>query len=191
MQPTHVICFIAGAITVLVIFFLMDVLRRKTGERGTSSPVATGRKPSAPLRPAGEVPYGVDQRPMPTGDDLDVLLPSQVGSFVRGLNRVPKDIHNNPIYADYRQGGLSVFVELGICGEPSGAQQAIRTAKAETDAEFPDIPQEGVLGTDPSYLRTVNRLGAFFAWTRGSYYFSAHAKGGKADLDVFMKAFPY
>ena len=191
MQPTHVICFIIGAVTVLVIFFLMNVLRRKTGEQGTPSPVPTGRKSSAPLRPADDVPYGVDQRPMPTGDDLDVLLPSRVGSFVRGPLRVPGAIHDNPIYADYRGGTSGVFVELGICSEPSGAQQAIRTAKAETDAEFPGIPQEGVLGTDPSYLRTANRLGAFFAWTRGSYYFSAHAKGGEADLDAFLKAFPY
>ena len=105
--------------------------------------------------------------------------------------REPRDIHRDPIYADYRQGRSSVFVELGICGERGGSQQAIRTAKAETDAEFPDIPQEGVLGTDPSYLRTANKLGAFFAWTRGGYYFSAHAKGGEADLDAFMKAFPY
>jgi hypothetical protein len=133
----------------------------------------------------------VDKRPMPTGEDLDVLLPAQVGSFVRRLNRVPKDIRSNPIYADYRHGSSGVFVELGICGTPNGAQQAIRTAKAETDAEFPDIPQVGVLGTDPSCLRTANRLGAFFAWTRGSYYFSAHAKGGEADLDAFMAAFPY
>ena len=191
MQPTHVICFIAGAITVLVIFFLMDVLRRKPGGRQPCPPMPAGGKPSAPIRPAGEVPYGVDQRPMPTGDDLDVLLPSRVGSFVRGPLRVPGAIHDNPIYADYRGGTSGVFVELGICSEPSGAQQAIRTAKAETDAEFPDIPQEDVLGTDPSHLRTANRLGAFFAWTRGSCYFSAHAKGGEADLDAFMTAFPY
>jgi hypothetical protein len=33
--------------------------------------------------------------------------------------------------------------------------------------------------------------GAFFAWTRGGYYFSAHAKGGTAALEAFMQAFPY
>ncbi|MFH1267082.1 MAG: hypothetical protein ABIK89_15250, partial [Planctomycetota bacterium] len=130
-------------------------------------------------------------RPMPTGDDLEVLLPSQVGAFVREPIRVPRDIHHDPIYANYRLGSSGVFVELGICGEPDGAQQAITTAKRETDAEFPDVSQENTLGTDPSYLRTVNTLGAFFAWTRGSYYFSAHAKGGEADLDAFMSAFPY
>jgi len=29
------------------------------------------------------------------------------------------------------------------------------------------------------------------AWTRGGYYFSAHAKGGEKDLGEFMKVFPY
>jgi hypothetical protein len=84
-----------------------------------------------------------------------------------------------------------VFVELGICGDPDVARDALRTAKRETDAEFPDEPQLFVCGPDPSYLKTSNKLGAFMAWTRGSYYFSAHAKGGGADLDLFVEAFPY
>jgi hypothetical protein len=63
--------------------------------------------------------------------------------------------------------------------------------KGEIGAEFSDVPQQCVLNADPSYLRTVNKLGAFFAWTRGGYYFSAHAKMGGADLDAFMQAFPW
>ena len=33
--------------------------------------------------------------------------------------------------------------------------------------------------------------GAFFAWTRGGHYFSAHAKGGPDELNAFVLAFPY
>ena len=191
MPTDYVIWFFAGAMTIVVILFMIRLLRQRTDDQQVYSPVAADRKPSSPVRPTGEVPYGVDRRPMPTGDDLEVLLPNQVGAFVREPLRVPRDIHHDPIYADYRLGNSGVFVELGICGEPDGVQQAITTAKRETDAEFPDVPQESTLGTDPSYLRTVNKLGAFFAWTRGSNYFSAHAKGGDADLDAFMTAFPY
>ena len=128
---------------------------------------------------------------MPEGDDLEMLLPGQVGSFMRGPIRVPKDIHHDPIYAEYHFGDARVFVELGICGTPSGSQGAIMNAKRETDAEFPDVPQQCALKAEPSYLRTINKLGAFFAWTRGGYYFSAHAKIGETDLDAFMRAFPY
>jgi hypothetical protein len=68
---------------------------------------------------------------------------------------------------------------------------ALSTAKRETDAEFPDEPQVFVDREDPSFLKTANRLGAFVAWTRGRYYFSAHAKRGEKDLDEFMMGFPY
>ena len=80
---------------------------------------------------------------------------------------------------------------MGVCDGPADAREALATAKAETDAEFPAVPQVFLERRGVGCLRTVNRLGAFVAWTRGRYYFSAHAKGGERDLDEFMEAFPY
>jgi hypothetical protein len=191
MQTDQLLWFVVGGVAVVVLVFVIRLFRKPQDDWAAFPSTAADHPPWSPVCLPGEVPYGVDKRPMPTGEDLDVLLPAQVGSFVRESIREPRDIRTNSIYADYRHGSSGVFVELGICGTPSGSQRAITTAKRETDAEFPDIPQQGVLGADTSYLRTVNRLGAFFAWTRGGYYFSAHAKGGETDLDVFMKAFPY
>jgi hypothetical protein len=46
-------------------------------------------------------------------------------------------------------------------------------------------------GTEPSFLKTCSpRLSAFLAWTRGGYYFSAHANDGEALLAAFMASFP-
>jgi hypothetical protein len=138
------------------------------------------------------VPYGVDQRPMPTGDDLDRLLPRQVGGFTRTELRRPADLYLDPIYAQYRKDNAEVFVELGICSDARGAQEALATAKAETDAEPDQVIQRCSEGTEPSFLKTVSpTLGAFLAWTRGAYYFSAHAKEGESDLDSFVRDFPY
>jgi hypothetical protein len=137
-----------------------------------------------------EIPYGIADRPMPEGEEIDTLLPQQVGSFLREPIKLPAN-KGLPIYANYRCGVATVFVELGICNGPGAAQMALDTAKAETDAEFPDVPQRFVKRGDVSCLRTVNRLGAFMGWTRGSYYFSAHAKGGEKDLDAFVESFPY
>jgi hypothetical protein len=137
-----------------------------------------------------DLPYGIGQRPMPEGEDLDTLLPPQVGPYIREPVKTPAR-RNMPIYANYRRGAAAVFVELGICDDAGGAQMALATAKAETDAEFPDVPQLFVKRRGACCLRTVNRLGAFMAWTRGRYYFSAHAEGGEQDLDEFMQAFPY
>lgn len=137
-----------------------------------------------------ELPYGLAGRPVPEGEDLDVLLPPQVGPFIRDPIETPTDKYM-PIYANYRRGAATVFVELGINDDAGCAQVALATAKAETDAEFPGVPQLFVKRQGVSCLRTVNRLGAFVAWTRGRYYFSARAKGGETDLNEFMAAFPF
>jgi len=86
-------------------------------------------------------------------EDLEVLLPRRVGPYERRNLRVPKDIHRSPIYAEYYSGTAMVFVELGICGDPDGAQGALSRAKRETDAEFPDDPQLFVCGPDPSFRK--------------------------------------
>lgn len=191
MQTDQLIWLIAGGTAVLALLFLIRLFRMPQDDGLAYPSMAAEKLLPSPIFLPGEVPYGVDKRPMPTGEDLDVLLPAQVGPFVRASLGEPKNVHRDPIYAEYRSNGAKVFVELGVCDTASGSQRAITTAKAETDAEFPNIPYRSLLGAEPSYLRTVNKLGAFFAWTRGGYYFSAHAKKGEAVLDAFIQAFPY
>lgn len=144
MQADQVIWFVAGGMAVLVVLFVLRFLRQPEGDQMTFPSPSGDRQPSPPICFAGQVPYGVDKRSMPSGDDLGVLLPTQVGSFVRGPIRVPKDIHRDPIYAEYQCGGSTVFVELGICGTPSGSQGAIMNAKRETDTEFFPMFRSGV-----------------------------------------------
>jgi len=65
---------------------------------------------------------------MPAGDDLDTLLPKQVGPFERvELRRL--DLDDSITYATYRAGESEVFVELGICGYADAAQSGIETGK--------------------------------------------------------------
>lgn len=136
------------------------------------------------------IPYGIDRRPMPQGVDLDVLLPEQVGEFRREPVAVPQDIYRDPIYASYTADGSGVFMELGVCGDPDIAQNGVRTAIAETDGAG-EVQAESV-GTDPSFYKNTSERGAFLAWSRGDYYFSAHAQSGnERALDAFMQAFPY
>lgn len=145
------------------------------------------KEPAALPPPA---PYEWATRPLPIGDDLEHLLPPRVGAFVRIELRRPSDVHRDPVYAHYRTETWEVFVELGICDDPRAAQSALATAKGETEAEA--APQCYSAGTEPSFLKTISpRLGAFVAWTRGCYFFSAHAKGGDAVLSAFMNSYPY
>jgi hypothetical protein len=153
-----------------------------------------------PTGPAGPAPYGIDQRPMPAGLDLDQLLPRQVGPYTRESVRMATSQNVQPViqvdgdsvYADYRAGSATIFVELGANTNAAGARLALDTAAGDAaGGVFPTDPRFGARGREPSYLKVIDADGAFFAWTRGAYYFSAHAKTGEGHLDAFMQAFPY
>ena len=167
----------------------------------------TNRPPSVPSAPRGEIkpidwnaPYGIEKRPMPTGLDLDALLPKQVGPYTqtlleradqRGVVPTSIEVDGASVYATYKASDKDIFVELGVSGSAGNAQSALGTAAGDTTDKFPSDPRFGSIGTEPSYLKVTNESGAFFAWTRGKYYFSASAKRGEADLDVFMQAFAF
>jgi Protein of unknown function (DUF3592) len=169
---------------------------RVGGEREPPHGRSPGAEPapqpgSVALPPEAPIPYRIDDRPMPSGEDLDELLPLQVGPFRReGLN-VPDDLRKSSIYAQYDDDDGEIFVELGVCDDAETAWTAVETSKAETDAESSDAAQVVSLKTEPSFFKTNTRRGAFMSWSRGRYYFSAHARRGDNDLDRFLTAFPY
>ena len=148
----------------------------------------------------GSAPYGVEKRPLPVGLNLDELLPKQVGPYTRtlleesenrGVTPTSIKVDGASVYATYKSGAKEIFVEFAVSSDAETAQETLIPAAADTVGKFPTDPRHGSIGTEPSYLSVINKSGAFYAWTRGKYYFSASAKGGVADLDAFMKAFPY
>jgi hypothetical protein len=177
--------------------FFVRVETDETKQTNTPVPKAT-RGEIKPLN--GTAPYGVEKRPMPTGLDLDTLLPKQVGVYTRTLlersgqrGAVPSsiEIDGESVYATYKADGKEIFVEFAVASNAQNAQDALDVAADDTSVTFPTDPRFGSISTEPSYLKVNNESGAFFAWTRGGYYFSASAKGGQADLDAFMQSFPY
>ena len=200
-------CWAYGILIPAVLFFILGLMstpgpqekKRRVKTKRSSTPArtpATGEAmKSGELlemsHPDNPIPYQIDERPMPSGEDLETLLPVHVGPFGREEIEEPDDVRNVPIYAQYYSGSAEIFVELGVCGDAAGARKSVERSKAETDAEFPDAAQQVSLKTEPTCFKTNTRLGAFMSWTRGGYYFSAHAKGGEEDLDRFMQAFPY
>jgi hypothetical protein len=189
-----IVLLVAAVLALLVGIAVVVALASSRNEK---VPAGKGTIASSPRAPAAAVPaeppYGIDRRPRPAGEEIDVLLPPRVGPFERKNVRLLGEPREAPIYADYAAGKAAVFVELGINGDARGAQQAVKTAKGETHAEFPENADLDlfVVGREPSFFKSLNDLGAFFAWTRGGYYFSVHAKRGEADLDAFVEAFPY
>lgn len=146
-------------------------------------------------------PYGIDKRPMPVGARVDLLLPSQVGPYKRESLRsaASEDLRpdsdaatGDSLYAGYRAGDATIFVELGVLQTVDDAREAVEVAAGDANGGvFPTDPRFGARRQEPSYLKVIDGQGAFFAWTRSNYFFSAHAKRGAADLDAFMQEFPY
>jgi hypothetical protein len=153
------------------------------------------------IKPLNRVaPYGIEKRPMPSGLNLDELLPKQVGPYMRmllekseqrGVTPTAIEVDGNSVYATYKAGPKEIFVELAVAGSPRNAQDTLEVAAGDAAGGFPSDPRFGSIGSEPSYLKANNESGAFYAWTRGNYFFSASAKGGEADLEPFMQSFPY
>lgn len=142
-----------------------------------------------------EIPYGVNKKPMPRGEDINQLLPERVGNFQRKPIPVPKNIYRDQIYASYSAGDSGLWMELGVCDDPAIAREAINTVKAES-ADITEFTEAYSVGTEPSFLKIrVNneRMGGEsvgMAWTRGSYFFSVGTKSEDI-LCTFMEAFPF
>jgi hypothetical protein len=183
------------------VFFVRVETEETPGATQQPNPT-TGPKPAkAEIKPLnGAAPYGIEKRPSPSGFNLDELLPKQVGPYTRtllerstqrGVTPTSIEIDGSSVYATYLAGSREVFVEFAVNSSAENSQATLDTAATEVTGKFPVDPRFGSLGTEPSYLKVTNESGAFFAWTRGKYYFSANAKGGDADLDAFMQSFPY
>jgi hypothetical protein len=175
----------------IVILIMLSILSFLPAQNKT-------KKEIQPLK--GSAPYGVEKRPQPVGLNLDELLPKQVGPYTltlleesenRGVTPSSIKLDGPSVYATYKSGAKEIFVEFAVSSDAASAQETLVVAAADTVGKFPTNPRLGSLGTEPSYLTVTNKSGAFYAWTRGGYYFSASAKGGTADLDAFMKSFPY
>jgi hypothetical protein len=180
-----------------ILFFV----RVEREEKTPNKPANTNSTPRAEIKPLnGSAPYAVEKRPLPEGADLDALLPKQVGPYARtlleksdqrGVTPSSIDVDGNSVYATYTAGAKEIFVEFAVAGSAHNAQATLDNAASETDGTFPADPRVGSIGTEPSYFRSNSDTGAFYAWTRGNYYFSASAKGGETDLNAFMQSFPY
>jgi hypothetical protein len=183
------------------VFFVRVETDEKNANNNQSNTTTDPKTAKGEIKPLnGTAPYGIEKRPMPSGANLDELLPKQVGPYTRtvleksnqrGVTPSSIEIDGNSVYATYVSGSKEIFVEFAVAGTAENAQTALDVAATEVTDKFPTDPRLGSIGTEPSYLKVNNESGAFYAWVRGNYYFSANAKGGEGDLDLFMQSFRY
>jgi hypothetical protein len=142
---------------------------------------------------AQSVPYQLDKRPMPKGQDIETLLPRKVGTFTReAFPAGTKPSASEDLNIDYKSGSEVINVGFSVPGAVD-AHEAIRIAKGETIGELKRLGRakeittaQEQIGKPTSYYKVAD----FIAWARGDYFFYAKAKNAAA-LDAFMTAFPY
>jgi hypothetical protein len=139
------------------------------------------------------VPYQLDTRPMPKGQDLETLLPRKVGKFAReAFPAGTKPSDSEDINIDYKAGADTVNVGFSIPGAKD-ALEGLRTAKTETIVELKRLKRAQEISTALEELKkptSYYKVSDFIAWTRGGYFFYAKANNPAA-LDAFMTAFPF
>ena len=139
---------------------------------------------------AQPVPYNVNHKKFPLGQDFRKLLPEEVGTWTRF------SFHD---YIPGREQG-HVFYEKGekqidvIFGRATDQQDMTAIWKKMYDEETADrekdIKQKNVASTSTRFVVIDGKKSYLFAWTRNLYYFSIETKE-KSDADEFMKSFPW
>lgn len=176
-------------------------LRIRAARTGMQMPPLWNRRPARSVKPTtairqlpkGPVPYNLHQRPLPSGNRLNALLPIRVGSFQRKTFDEPDCVVSESYEAEYRSDQEKITITVSLCDDSARAQESVAVAQAEVAAGENNPEACCSLNTEPSFFRVVEPRGALLAWSRGKYFFSASVrrKNGEETLDRFMNAFPY
>jgi hypothetical protein len=137
---------------------------------------------------AQETPFSIHKRPMPQGEDLNVLLPAKVGSFVRDeLPKGAKLKSDEDLNINYRSGSNTVNFGISRAETVEDAHEAIKVSRDEAVGSKVSVRDAKYsLQTDPAYFH----VGDFIAWTRGTYFMYAKANSPQV-LAQFMASYPY
>ena len=124
------------------------------------------------------------QRQVPAGTSLLLLLPHSAGEFERPHATPSGELTSDPVSAMYSVTGHPVAVRLVQCWDAEEARDHLDEIKVQTGRNFR-------MGDDRSWILGQTLQGLVFAWTRGNYLFTATAPKGEISMVRFLKAFPY
>ncbi|MFN8260639.1 MAG: hypothetical protein U0X41_06810 [Chitinophagales bacterium] len=136
------------------------------------------------------VPYNVNKKKYPLGEEFQKLLPVKLGKWNRFAYHdfVPGQ-ETGRVY--YTLGDAQVYVTFGKAYSQAGLNTAwAKIYDDATDGKQNQIKQKNTTSTSNKYLLMNGKSGYFYAWTRNLYYFSIETEN-KIIADSFMTVFPY
>lgn len=139
---------------------------------------------------AQPVPYNVNKRKFPLGEQFQKLLPEKLGNWNRFAfhDYIPGQ-EDGKVY--YRKDNDQVFILFGKATDQNDMKAVwSKIYDDATDGKTNEIKQKNIISASNKYLLMNGKSGYYYAWTRNLYYFSIETKN-KAVADEFMKVFPY
>jgi len=139
---------------------------------------------------AQKIPYNINTRKYPLGDEFDKLLPVKLGKWTRfAFHDFVPGQENGKVY--YTSNGDQVYLTFG----KAYSQSALNTAWTKiyddaTDGKMEQVKQKNTTNTTNKYLLMNGKAGFFYGWTRNFYYFTIETRN-KDLADEFMTVFPY
>ncbi len=141
---------------------------------------------------AQSVPYNVNKKKFPLGDEFEKLLPPRLANWERFAfhDYIPGQ-ENGKVYYKKDRENTQVFIKFG----KASSQEDMKTVWLKiyddaTDGKTNEIKQKNVVSISNKYLLMSGKSGYSYTWTRNLYYFILETKN-KDVADEFMKLFPY
>jgi len=136
------------------------------------------------------VPYNVNKRKFPLGDEFQKLMPLNIGEWTRyAFHDYLPNQENGHVF--YKKDNLQIYVVFGKAVNQANLKSIwTKIYDDATIGKENQIKQKNVVSSTNKYLLMQSAKNYFFAWTRNMYYFSIQTKN-KVDAEEFMKLFPY
>ncbi|MBK9329470.1 MAG: hypothetical protein IPM95_09210 [Sphingobacteriales bacterium] len=139
---------------------------------------------------AQPVPYNVNKKKFPLGEDYQKLLPLKIGTWKRfSFHDFLPGQERGSVY--YQLEKKEIFVQFGkALNQANMAIEWSKLCEDAMDGRQYKVLQQNNTNVNTKFLLMEGKSGYYYAWTRNLYYFSIRTKV-KADADDFMKSFPW
>ena len=139
---------------------------------------------------AQTIPYGVNKKKFPLGDEFEKILPIKLANWNRySFHDFVPGIEPGSVY--YKQGDNQIYLTFGKAYSQSELSISwLKLYNAAIEGRTRDIKQKNTGNSSAKYILIDGRSGYLYAWTRNLYIFSIDAKN-KQLADEFMSVFPY
>ncbi len=136
-----------------------------------------------------KVPYDVNKKKYPLGQDFRKLLPEELGGWSRfSFHDYIPGREQGLVY--YRKGGKQIDLSFGKASSQEDMSVVWRKIYDNaTDGRENEVKQKNLSASTVRYF-VLHGNSYMFAWTRNLYYFSI-STSNKSDADEFMKSFPW